>query len=145
MQHNQRSKEYVDPQVQGALWRRLVLHWLAFTSVAAALVVGLEWMSDPFQQVGAVIVSAWWTYSPLLLVLACLLPVFIFDSIRLSHRFAGPVFRLRKVMKELAQGTIPARVEFRENDFWREMATDVNRVIEQMEDASVAREPVGVE
>lgn len=145
MQHNQRSKEYVDPQVQGALWRRLVLHWLAFTSVAAALVVGLEWMSDPFQQVGAVIASAWWTYSPLLLVLACLLPVFIFDSIRLSHRFAGPVFRLRKVMKELAQGTIPARVEFRENDFWREMATDVNRVIEQMEDASVAREPVGVE
>ena len=145
MQHTQRSKEYVDPQVQGALWRRLVLHWLAFTSVAAALAVGLEWMSDPFQPLGAVVVAAWWTYSPLLLVLACLVPVFVYDSIRLSHRFAGPVFRLRKVMRELAQGAIPARVEFREDDFWREMASDVNRVIDRIETPLAVGQPVGVE
>ncbi len=139
-QRAKRGKEYVDPQVQGALWKRLVAHWFAYIAVAALLVLGLEWMSNPFRPLVDIATAAWWTYSPLLLVLACLIPVFVYDSIRLSHRFAGPVFRLRQVIHNLAIGAEPERIEFRDNDFWREIAADLNRVIDRVADASAQRE-----
>ena len=132
MSRNKRGKEYVDPQVQGALWRRLVLHWVAYTAVATLLVVGLEWMSDPFRPMREIATAAWWTYGPVLLVLACLIPIFVYDSIRLSHRFAGPVFRLRQVIHSLATGARTERIEFRDNDFWKEIAADMNRVIDRL-------------
>ncbi len=127
-----RKTRFVDPEVQGALARRLVLHWLSYTAIAAVITVGLYWLSDPFRPVGEVLAGAWWTYSPVLLVLACLLPVFILDSIKLSSRFAGPLFRFRQVIHELAEGQSPLPVEFRTNDFWRQLATDVNRVAERV-------------
>ncbi|WP_425396251.1 HAMP domain-containing protein [Aeoliella sp.] len=143
MSRNKRGKEYVDPQVQGALWRRLVVHWLAYTGIALLLVVGLEWMSDPFQSISEVVTRAWWTYSPMLLVLACLIPLFVYDSIRLSHRFAGPVFRLRQVIHSLASGSNPERIEFRDNDFWKEIAADMNQVIDRLGNAPTKNEEPG--
>ncbi|MCO6045260.1 hypothetical protein NG895_15215 [Aeoliella sp. ICT_H6.2] len=143
MTRNKRGKEYIDPQVQGALWRRMVLHWLAFILVALLLAVGLEWMSDPFQPVLEVITRAWWTYSPMLLVLGCLIPLFVYDSIRLSHRFAGPIFRLRQVIHSLASGSRPERVEFRDNDFWKEIAADMNQVIDRLGNTPANKEEPG--
>lgn len=140
MSRNKRGKEYVDPQVQGALWRRLVWHWIAYTIVALSLVFSLEWMNDPFRPVSTIATAAWWTYGPLLLVMTCLIPLFVYDSIRLSHRFAGPVFRLRQVIHSLAQGAKPERIEFRDNDFWKEIATDMNRVIDRLADKPSAGE-----
>jgi len=135
MSKNQRGKEYVDPQVQGALWRRLVAHWVAFTAIVAVLVLAIEWMNDPLSGLPQVASNAWNAYSPLLLVLVFLMPVFVYDSIRLSHRFAGPVFRLRQVIKKLALGDTSDRLEFRDNDFWKEIAEDMNNVMERLSDA----------
>ncbi len=135
MSKNQRGKEYIDPQVQGALWRRMVTHWVAYIAVAMVLALGLEWMSDPFRPFSQVANQAWWTYSPFLLILLFLMPAFIYDSIRLSHRFAGPVYRLRQVIKNLAAGDQPKQMEFRENDFWKEIAKDVNQVMDRLDGA----------
>jgi hypothetical protein len=134
MSRTKRGTEYVDPEVQGALWRRLLLHWLAYTAVAVVLAMGLEWMNDPFRPVKEILITAWWNYGPLLLVLMCLMPVFVFDTIRMSHRFAGPVYRLRQVIHNLASGEKAERVEFRDNDFWKEIAADVNRLVDRLGD-----------
>ena len=136
MNGNKRGVEYIDPQVQGTLWKRLALHWVAFSAVAAVLALGLEWMSDPFRSFGQVARETWWNYSPLLLALLFLVPVFVYDAIRMSHRFAGPVYRLRQVIRSLADGTQPTKVEFRDNDFWKDMAGDLNRVIERVRQPS---------
>ena len=133
MGSNQRGQQYVDPRVQGALWKRLVLHWLGYNAIALVLVIGLEWMNDPFRPLPEIVSSAWWTYGPLLLVLGALIPVFVYDSIRLSHRFAGPVFRLRQVIENMANGAKPEKVTFRDNDFWKELADDMNRVIDRLD------------
>lgn len=140
MKANKRGKEYIDPQVQGALWRRMVVHWAAFTTLAVAIAFGLEWMSDPFRPLPETAIQAWWTYSPLLLVLLCLMPVFVYDSIRLSHRFAGPVFRLRQVIGKLAAGTQSDPIVFRDNDFWKEIASDVNQVIERLNEGKTNKD-----
>ena len=131
-----RGKEYVDPQAQGALWRRLVMHWLAYIAIAMVFLVALEWMNDPFRSPSETVQTVWSTYSPLLLVLACMIPMFVYDSIRLSHRFAGLVFRLRKVIRSLATGEHLEPVEFRRGDFWQEMATDINSVIDRLGNAA---------
>ena len=140
MSKHKRGKEYIDPQVQGALWRRLVVHWLAYTMVVMVLALGLEWMSNPFRVFSEVASDAWWTYSPLLLVMLFLLPAFIFDSVRFSHRIVGPVFRIRQVLQSLAAGESQRHVQFRKNDFWKEISADLNLVIDRLDNLQQAEE-----
>lgn len=128
---SKRKKDYIDPEVQGALARRLVVHWVFFLTVAALLAVGLKWMRDPFAPFAQHMSEAWATYGPLMMVLVCLAPIFIYDSIKLSHRFTGPMFRLRQVTKSLANGETPSQVEFRGADFWKDLAIDFNRIIDR--------------
>ncbi|MGL4512701.1 MAG: HAMP domain-containing protein [Lacipirellulaceae bacterium] len=133
MKIHRRKIEFVDPEVQGALARRLALHWVLFLSIAAVLVVGLKWMSNPFTPISEHLVDAWWTYAPVLLVFICLTPVFVFDSVRISNRFTGPVLRLRKAIREMADGETPRKIDLRDGDFWKDVASDFNRVIERVD------------
>jgi hypothetical protein len=131
MKIHRRKIEYVDPEVQGALARQLALHWGMFLVIASVLVIGLKWMSNPFTPLGEHLIDAWWTYSPVLVVFVCLTPVFVFDSVKLSNRFTGPVMRLRKAIRELADGAKPRKIDLRDGDFWKDVASDFNRVIER--------------
>lgn len=128
-----RKSEFIDPEVQGALARRLSIHWLLYTAVASVLVVGLKWMTNPFTPLTEHVVEAWWTYGPLLLVLVCLAPVFIFDAVKLSNRFTGPVMRLRNATKQLVAGERPAKINLRQGDFWKELADDFNQLVERVD------------
>lgn len=136
----QRKKLFIDPEVQGALARRLVWQWVVFTGVAAALAVALEWLNNPFAPVGEVAAEAWWTYGPLLLALVCLLPVFVVDTVKISNRFVGPVFRLRQAARAVAAGQRPAPLKFRDSDFWRGMADDMNVVFDKAASAPATAE-----
>jgi hypothetical protein len=62
-----------------------------------------------------------------------LLPVFIFDTIKLSHRFAGPVLRLRNEMRAVADGGELRRLSFRKGDFWHSLAEDYNALLDRFE------------
>ena len=132
MAPNFRKSELIDPKVQGALAKRLVLHWIVFIGAAATLAFALQWMGNPLASFREHAAQAWWTHGPFLIVLFCLLPVFVFDSIKFSHRFAGPVFRLRQVTKTLATGQAMERIEFRGTDFWRDLSEDLNRIAERL-------------
>ena len=43
----ERKKTYVDQQVQGALVRRLILHWLGFFVTASIVTFVLQVLSNP--------------------------------------------------------------------------------------------------
>ena len=92
-------------------------------------------MIDPFAPVGETLSEVWNTYAPLLAVLVCLIPVFIFDAMRLSNRFTGPVYRLRQATRQLAEGETPDRVEFRGADYWKDLAKDFNHIIQRLREA----------
>lgn len=132
MSNKRRQTFHVDREVQGALARRLITQWTLFLIVAMVLSLALRWMSDPFAPLGQTLRDAWWTYGPLLLTLGCLAPIFIYDAIKLSHRFIGPVHRLRQVTRSLAEGETPGPVEFRGADFWKDLADDFNRVVQRL-------------
>jgi len=76
--------------------------------------------------------QVWWTHGPFLLVMFFLLPVFILDTIKLSHRFAGPIYRLRNTVRSLANGEEFRPLKFREVDFWQGLAEDFNVMVARL-------------
>jgi nitrogen fixation/metabolism regulation signal transduction histidine kinase len=84
--------------------------------------------------------TLWWAQGPFLLILAFLLPVFLLDTIKLSHRFAGPICRLRTAMRAVAAGEKPTKLSFRDNDFWPELADEYNAMIEKLTDGKLSTE-----
>lgn len=126
---DKRRLQLVDRAVQGALAWRLTAHWLLFVALAAGLTVVMTALSDPFRPLSWHVSAAWRTYGPLLLVLGALVPVFVWDSVKLSNRFAGPMVRFRRTTRELAAGEVPPRLKLRPGDFWGDYADDLNAVI----------------
>lgn len=127
-----RKKKYIDADVQGTLARRLILHWLAFTLVASVVAFFLQVLTNPFRPLSVHVQEAWWTHGPFLLVLVFLLPVFVVDTIKISHRFAGPIFALRRAIREVADGKQARKINFRRHDFWHELANDYNAMLDKL-------------
>jgi hypothetical protein len=129
MSQRQRRKVFIDSDVQGALARRIILHWVVFLLVASLAAFLLQVLSNPFRPLADHAQDLWWTHGPFIVVMAFLLPVFVVDSIKISHRFAGPIFSLRRAMREVAEGKPPRKLKFRNGDFWHELSEDFNAVL----------------
>ncbi len=128
-----RKKKFIDSCVQGALARRIIVHWLVFLGVGSIVAFILQFLIDPFQPLAEHARNVWWTQGPFLLVMAFLLPVFVVDTIKLSHRFAGPVYALRRALRGNAEGEKPRRLKFRKHDFWHDLADDYNALLVKFE------------
>ena len=66
------------------------------------------------------------------IVMLCLLPAFMLDTIRFSNRFVGPIARVRRHLRQLATGNTE-KCFFRGDDFWSELAEEYNAVAETVE------------
>ncbi len=66
-------------------------------------------------------------------VMFLLMPVFLRDTLKMSNRFAGPMYRLRIALKKMAGEDVPAPIKFRDGDFWQEAADDFNTVRSQFD------------
>jgi hypothetical protein len=133
MAQPRRTKKFIDASVQGALARRILFHWMIFLGVASLAAFILQVLSNPFRPLSAHAQDLWWTHGPFFLVSLFLLPVFIVDTIKISHRFAGPVFALRRAIREIVQGKPPRKLNFRRHDFWHDLATDYNAMLLRLE------------
>ncbi|MEM0924803.1 MAG: hypothetical protein AAGJ83_02075 [Planctomycetota bacterium] len=125
---SKRHRYLVDSKVQWALIRRLLMHWsLALLSlITISVFVQLLYRSEGRTFAEAFVLS-FRMQLPLLGIMFMLMPVFVWDMVKLSHRFAGPMLRLRGVINELAHGGEAAPIRFRPNDFWQETADDFNQ------------------
>lgn len=132
MPQPRRTKHFIDSNVQGALARRIIVHWLVFLSVAFLVSFILQVLTNPFESLSVHLRNSWWTHGPFLLVMLFLLPVFVVDTIKLSHRFAGPIFALRRAVREIAAGQPARKLKFRRRDFWQDLALDYNAMLAQL-------------
>jgi len=127
--NRKRKQKYVDTHVQGALLRRILMHWVVFFFVAVmtlALMVGL--VGDPSMTMMDRITSQTGQFMLLGMVMLALLPVFMLDTTRFSNRFVGPIGRLRRQLRELGTDHTTEPCVFRDNDFWAGMAEEFNTV-----------------
>lgn len=128
-----RQKLVVSSGIQWAIVRESVWNWLLYFTTVVFLIGSIQVLrggpSRPLmehcQAIGGQVLT-------LFLVFALLLPKFIYDWFRLSHRFLGPVERVRGALRDLASGKEYTEVRFREDDFWGRMADELNAAVQAL-------------
>lgn len=132
-----RKKLFVDPAVQGAILRRLALHWAYTLATAFLCLFMIQIFSVGIETPLSGHLSAMWDrYGILFVTLLCIFPAFAYDSVKLSHRFVGPMVAVRMCLRKLADGGDVPEVTFRKGDFWTEISGDINRIAERLRDPS---------
>ncbi len=138
---SKRKRNYVDNHVQGALIRRVTLHWFCFFVVAGCSVLGMQLLlGDASQTFGERIAEKSRDLCIYGVVILVLFPAFLFDTIKFSNRFAGPVSRLHQAMSELANTGETPDLIFRAGDFWADLAAEFNKIKDQLGAAVDQRE-----
>jgi len=56
-----------------------------------------------------------------------------FISIFMSHKIAGPLYKLSKLLREAAAGNLEQRLVFRKSDYFQELAPDYNTLMESIQ------------
>ena len=127
MNQNRRAFLLVDREVQGTLLLRAAIYW-AFCLISISLML-LCWSaySGPPRRFIDLTTDLYFRYGPAMAASLILLPIVLLDVIRTSNRFVGPVVRLRAALRELAENRPAQPLNFRDDDFWRDMATDFNK------------------
>jgi len=125
-----RQQSLVDPEVQGSLLRKLVLHWtIFFVANTLALMIWLRMFEQPESGWGQTFLDSLRRFLPFYIVSLALVPAFLWDTMKLTNRFAGPILRLRGALADAARGQTVKPLKFRGSDFWQEIATNFNTVI----------------
>ena len=133
MSNQKRKRLLVDPFVQWALARRLCYHWVAFFSLVLGVGAILKLLfSVSVHGFAGAAAAAFRDQLPLMALMLLILPLFIRDSLRLSNKFAGPMYRIRRSLEDLGEGKSVQVIKLRSGDFWQETAFHLNSVRERL-------------
>jgi hypothetical protein len=127
-----RRKLWVDAQIQGILVGRVVIYWLAAV-LYFGLGIGVSQYCDQPDWTYAEHWQNWLkTIGPWIPSTCLLLPLVIYDVIRTSHAFTGPIIRLRHQLNKLAQSPNCTPIVLRQDDYWQDLIQPVNNIQNQM-------------
>jgi hypothetical protein len=143
-----RKRLFVDPKVQGALVLRVLLYWVTCLVTVSMMLLCWWMLTGPARLFYTQFDDLWIQYGPAMVASLLLLPMVILDVLRLSNRFVGPLLRLRRGMRALAQGEQVEPIEFRDGDFWQDFAQEFNALaayVGELKAAARDGKPVGDE
>ena len=132
MASDRRKRKLVNISVQKAIALRIVAHSLLFACSVFLLCVLLlnmtspEGRGPPQDRIHALCLTAIGVST------VVVLPAIFYDSIKFSHRMAGPVLRVKNILPSIGLEKL-GHVSLRKNDFWQEFATDVNDMLDRVE------------
>lgn len=144
MRNKKRRKTFIDRPVQGQLLFRVFVYWSLCMSgvfcILAGVPIVLSWFltSGDAPTISQLVLQTWRMFWPALFASGLLLPFLLLDVVRMSHRFAGPMYRLRNALRDAADGKAVAPIHFRDGDFWCEMAEEFNQVAARLRDLEPA-------
>lgn len=131
----QRSRYLIDPKVQWSIASMITYHWAVFllclVTISAMVQVVVAAGQHPFV---TSLTSAFRSHVPILGMMILMLPIFLRDMLKLTNRFAGPMFRLRLSLSSLARRRPTSKIRFRSQDFWQEVADDFNAIMNRIEE-----------
>ncbi len=127
-----RTKTLVDPEVQGSLLRKISFHWIVFFICnSIALVIWIRLFEQPDADWGQTFGDTLRRFLPFFVITAALIPAFVWDTLKLTNRFAGPIMRLRAALLDAGAGRGVKPLQFRNSDFWQEIAQNFNALLER--------------
>jgi methyl-accepting chemotaxis protein len=133
MPANIRRQFFVDTAVQGALILRALGYWIAVMITMVVILITWRMFTGPARVFYLHFDDLWFHYQLPLIAALLVLPLIVYDVVRFSSRFAGPIMRFRRAMNCLAQGEATQRLQFRAGDYWMELADDFNAVANRVE------------
>ena len=128
----QRRQRFIDRPIQGALIVRAVLFWGCTLISQCALMIAFAVLFTPPEEFYTQVNSLFWNLKLAAYGSLIVLPLILYDLIRLSHRWVGPIFRLRTAMQSLGRGEQVEPIRFREGDYWQELAGDFNVIAAEL-------------
>jgi hypothetical protein len=128
-----RKKLLVNRAAQSSIIKRSIYHWYFCTSLILMTMAIFIALSDPSRSALLLIYELWGYFSPAIVASVVVLPLFIFDILKLSHKIAGPLERLSAEMQKLADGESVEPLRFRDGDYWPELAEKFNELAEKVQ------------
>jgi hypothetical protein len=101
--------------------------------VFAVLTWMLTWLINPMAGRDELWGDFVYRLGPVIGVAIVLIPLFVYDTIRLTHRMVGPMVRVRRELQNLADGHRAKRLQFRPDDYWTEVADEFNAYCDVVE------------
>lgn len=123
-----RQKIWIDRHVQGVLVGRIVLYWSGILLYFGISMACFQWMQYPHWTLAEHILAIFEQVWPCLPTFVLLLPLVIFDIVRLSNRFVGPIYRLRMHLGRLNENASTYPLNFRDDDYWQQLAEPINQL-----------------
>lgn len=123
-----RKQIWVDADVQGAIVRKVFVYWAACLLFITLPLLWAAIAEDPSKYFFDHLGPLWQRYCPIYFAMMALLPFTLWDALRLSHRISGPVLRVRQQLDRINSGLPFSNLEFRGNDFWHDLADQVNQL-----------------
>src|SRR5688500_9864061 len=128
----QRTKLFVSWTIQGPLLGRLAVYWLLYHFLLWHATFLIETL--PVEGVPAPLAERYWGFcSQHTVWLGCMLavaPVILWDLVKLTHRFAGPLIRLEAAVRQMVRGERVKPVTLRQRDMLFQFASAINELIE---------------
>ena len=141
MNQCRRTQFFIDREVQGSLLLRTAVYWLFCLLSVSLMLICWEAYRGPPRRFVDLATEQLYRYGPGLVASLVLLPIVLMDVLRLSNRFVGPIMRMRIALKTLVKGQPTKPLNFRDDDFWRELATDFNQVAARVARADIQLAP----
>lgn len=132
-----RKQLFVDPKVQGTLVFRVIVYWIVCVVTIAVMLLCWRMLTGPARMPFTHLDDMWFHFGPALVASFILLPLIVYDIVKTSNRFTGPLLRLRRCMRALAEGKQVKPIHFREGDFWQDLAKDFNAVAARVQDDEI--------
>ena len=140
-----RKQIFVDPKVQGTLVLRVIVYWTVCVTTISIMLLCWRMLTGPARMPFTHLDDMWFQYGPALIASFILLPLVIYDIVRTSNRFTGPLLRLRRNMQSLAKGELVKPIRFRDGDFWQELAQEFNAVVQRVQNSGEPVADVGAQ
>jgi len=131
---SRRTRKFVNARVQGRVVSRVAAYWILYHIVLWHGLFVFRYaqvrMSGDESQVLQSVGSMYWQFCidhvPLLMAALLIMPLFMLDFIRLTHRIVGPLIRTGEALHQLMRGEHVPSVEFRKGDLLTEFETTFN-------------------
>ena len=127
-----RKRFFVHSGIQGALVLRLMAQWGLFVCATCAVSLALQVLLDPLAPNVERMQQLRISLGSFLLVSLGLVPIFVRDAIRFSHRFVGPILRLQSELRKVDNVGELRNFNLRDKDFWQDMAEDYNDFVDRL-------------
>ncbi len=127
-----RLRVLVDGRLQGGLCVRVTWYWLCCQAATALMLGCCLMLRGATSSSAGWLQSIWDEYGQAFLASTLVLPALLIDCLVFSNRVAGPIYRLRKTMRQLADSGSAPKMQFRSADLWHDLASEFNRVTERL-------------